>query len=87
MNFRDVYVRKEERFSIGVEVESGKYYVSFPVRNQFVDYEEFYEIDRAQFNLFQTDLEAAMEFVKAARERHLDDRLIEEPGRLRGWAT
>lgn len=87
MNFRDVYVRKNERFSIGVEEESGKFYVSFPVRNQFVDYEEYYEIERAQFDLFQTDLEAAMEFVNAAKERRLDDRLIQEPGRLRGWAT
>jgi hypothetical protein len=86
MKFNDVFVNKAERFSIGVEEESGRYYVSFPVRNEFADYEEYYEIDRAQFEHFQQDGAAALAFVTKCRNREKDELLIVKPGRLRGVA-
>lgn len=87
MEFTDVYFNREERFSLGIEESSGKFYVSFPVSNQMTDYEEYYEIDRAQLDLFQKDLNAALLFVTKCRNRQLDELLLQKPGSLRGSAT
>jgi len=86
MKFHDVAVNKAERFSIGIEEASGRYYVSFPVRNDYAEYEEYYEIDRAQFDRFQLDGAAALAFVTQCRNREKDELLIVKPGRLRGIA-
>ncbi|KAA0994812.1 hypothetical protein FQ192_11830 [Pseudomonas sp. ANT_J12] len=86
MKFQDIYVNREELFSIGIEETSGRFYVSFPVSNGMVDYEEYYEIDRASFELFQKDIDAAVEFVMKCRRRELDELLIEKPGTNRGSA-
>ncbi|WP_268796901.1 hypothetical protein [Pseudomonas huanghezhanensis] len=86
MDFTDIYFNREERFSLGIEETSGKFYVSFPVRNDRIEYEEYYEIDRAQFDLFQKDLNAALAFVTKCRHRELDELLIQKPGSRRGTA-
>lgn len=52
MKFTDIYFNREKRFSLGIEESSGKFYASFPVRNDMTEYEEYYEIDRAQLDLF-----------------------------------
>lgn len=52
MKFEDVYFSKEDRYSIGTETDSGRHYVSMPVSNGLVDYEEYYEIDAEQYKLF-----------------------------------
>lgn len=64
MKFNDVLVNKAERFSIGIEDVSGRCYVSFPVRNEYVEYEEYYEIDRARFEWFQRNAAAALAFCR-----------------------
>ncbi|MEX6678593.1 hypothetical protein QWI18_21980 [Pseudomonas sp. W2Oct36] len=87
MEFRDIYFNREERFSLGIEETSGKFYASFPVRNDMIEYEEYYEISRAQFDLFQTDLNAALAFVNRCRRRELDELLIQKPGSRRGSAN
>ncbi len=38
MQFHDIRVSREFFFSIGQELDSGKYYVSFPVSNGLIDY-------------------------------------------------
>lgn len=86
MKFTDIYSNREERFSLGIEKTSGKFYVSFPVRNDMIEYEEYYEIDRVQFDLFQKDLNAALEFVTRSRHREQDELLIQKPGSRRGTA-
>lgn len=86
MEFRDIYFNHEERFSLGIEETSGKFYAAFPVRNDMIEYEEYYEITRAQFDLFQTDLNAALAFVNRCRRRELDELLIQKPGSRRGSA-
>lgn len=86
MKFNDVFVSREHMFSIGIEETSGKFYVSIPVSNGLVDYEEYYEIDRATFELFQRDLAAALAFVERCRRRELDELLIVQPGTNRGTA-
>jgi hypothetical protein len=79
-------VNKAERFSIGIEGESGCHYVSFPVRNDYAEYDEYFEIDRGQFDQFQRDGAAALAFVTKCRNREKDELLIVKPGRLRGVA-
>jgi hypothetical protein len=44
MQFDDIFIFKSERFAVGQEQDSGKYYLSIPVSNGLVEYEEYYEI-------------------------------------------
>lgn len=84
--FKDSFVNKEERFSVGIEEETGKFYLSIPVSNGLVDYEEFYEIDRNSFDSFQSDMNVALAFVIRCRKREVDDLLFHKPGSNRGVA-
>ncbi len=86
MKFKDVAVNREERYSLGVEEDSGKHYVSIPVSNGLVDYEEYYEIDQPTFERYRADLGSARDFVTRCRKREMDDRLIMKPGKNRGTA-
>jgi hypothetical protein len=86
MKFKDVVVNREERYSIGVKTDDGRHYVSIPVSNGLVDYEEYYEIDQATFDRFCADAAAALAFVVQCRNRKMDDRLIQKPGTNRGTA-
>ncbi|OBA85078.1 hypothetical protein A5642_24790 [Mycolicibacterium mucogenicum] len=84
MRFSDVFVSKGDRYSIGVELDSGSHYVSTPVSNGVVDYEEYYAISAEQSDAFLSDTTAAIEFVEACRRREYDDLLILKPGTNRG---
>ncbi len=85
MKFTDIDFSREKRFSIGIEEESGKHFLSIPVRNQLVDYEEYYEISKEAFELFKVDLNLALPFVEQCRERKLDHLLFQKPGKDRGF--
>jgi hypothetical protein len=82
--FSDRFVSREERFSIGLEIRSGRHYVSIPVANRMVDYEEYYEIDPRMFEAFLGDTGKALHFVERCRRREEDARLFYQPGRDRG---
>lgn len=84
VKFSDVLVCREERFSLGIEETSGRYYLSIPVSNGLVDYEEYYELDRLAFERYRNDPQAALPFVERCRRREEDERLIQKPGRNRG---
>ena len=84
MKFIDIDFSRENRFSIGVEEETGKFFVSIPVRNQRVDYEEYYEISREMFESFKVDMDSALPFVQKCRDRELDYFLLQNPGSDRG---
>ncbi|WP_122521210.1 hypothetical protein [Pseudomonas viridiflava] len=86
MIFNDVFVSKKYMFSVGIEETSGRFYVSIPVSNGMVDYEEYYEIDKTKYELFRKDPEAALVFVMKCRRREMDDLLIVQPGTNRGTA-
>ena len=85
--FEDAYFAREDRSSVGVETTSGRHYVSFPVSNRIVDYEEYYVISSAQFAMFMTDHAAALEFVKQCRRHEHDELLFMQPGSDRGTPT
>lgn len=86
MKFQDIAVNREQRYALGTEQDSGKHYVSIPVSNGLVDYEEYYEISNEEFERYRADLASALPLVEQARQRQVDDRLIQKPGSKRGTA-
>ncbi|WP_434570852.1 hypothetical protein [Pseudomonas sp. Z3-8] len=68
-DFQDALVHREHRFCVGTEQCSGRFYVSIPVSNGMADYEEYYEINQATFELFKRDPQAALPFVSRCRKR------------------
>lgn len=84
MKFEDTYFSREDRYSIGVESISGRYYVSIPVSNGIVDYEEYYELTPDQYHDFLRDRQVAIEFIEACRRREHDELLLQRPGSNRG---
>jgi hypothetical protein len=87
MRFKDTSFSKDGRYSIGIEEESGKYYISIPVRNNYADYEEYYEISKIEFEEFSKDIRQATELAVRCRERAEDTRLMLQPSKERGWPT
>lgn len=59
MKYDDTYFSRDDRYSIGVETMSGRYYASIPVSNGIVDYEEYYELTPSQYHEFLRDSGAA----------------------------
>ena len=84
MRFSDVFVSQEDRYSIGTELDSGTDYISIPVSNGLVDYEEYYAISPQQSEAFLAERTAAVEFVEECRRHQHDDLLIQKPGTNRG---
>jgi hypothetical protein len=84
--FLDQLVRKENRYSLGTETTSNKKYLSIPVANSFVDYEEYYEITLEQFDAFDINVNEAVIFADRCRQHMMDDLLIVKPGLNRGVA-
>lgn len=87
MKFNDKQVNAAERFTLGIEEISGRHYVSISVSNLMVDYEEYYQIDKASYDLYLTDSTAALEFFERGKRRESDELLIFKPGSDRGTAT
>jgi L-amino acid N-acyltransferase YncA len=86
MRTRPIVVHREKRFSLEIEDGTGRHCVSFPVFNGLVEYAEYYEVDAATFDQFLVDVDTAEAFVERCRNREMDHLLMEQPGRLRGWA-
>jgi hypothetical protein len=84
MQFDDIFIFKEDRFSVGIEKDSKKYYLSIPVSNGLVEYEEYYEIDKAEFESFSRSLDGMRKIASLSRERKNDSRLLQQPGKKRG---
>ena len=84
MKFVDTFFSREGRYSLGEEVETGRLYLSIPVSNGPVDYEEYYELSREEHNRFHAVPEAAADFAESCRLHQEDERLILQPGWNRG---
>jgi hypothetical protein len=84
MKPRDEYFSREERYSLGVDEESGRFYASFPVNSSAVGYEEFYELNADQYRGFLADPVAAIVFIEECRRHERDDLLMQKPGWNRG---
>jgi hypothetical protein len=86
MKFNDVHIFKTDRFSVGVEQESGKFFLSIPVANRLVDYEEYYEIDQATFDQCPANVAELRTLAQRCRLRQNDNCLMVQPGSDRGSA-
>ncbi len=84
MKFVNTATNKEQRFSIGQELESGRYYLSIPVSNQLCDYEEFYLISKSAHDTYPANLAELSEFADQCRKRLNDHWLYLQPGSDRG---
>ncbi|HDS1682349.1 TPA: hypothetical protein QEM39_003930 [Pseudomonas putida] len=86
MTFNDTYTSREHRFALGIELTSQQCYLSIPVSNALVDYEEHYRIDKARYAAWLQDPAMAMPMVVRCRRRELDTALMMQPGTQRGVA-
>lgn len=84
MKFHEVYFSRRNRYSIGIELTSGQNYISIPVSNGIVDYDEYYVLAPTQYDELLEDPSAASEFVEACRRHEHDDCLLQRPGTNRG---
>ncbi len=84
MKFQDTSVNTENRFSTGIEKESGRYYLSIPVSNSLVDYEEYYLITQEQYNQYPTNINDLINFAENCRKHHNDHLILQQPGVDRG---
>lgn len=84
MSKRDTLVNTAERFSIGIDQNSGQYYFSIPVSNRLVDYEEYYEVTELEYRNLLSDSAFAARFAADCRAHRLDVRLMTKPGADRG---
>jgi hypothetical protein len=84
MKPRDEFFSREERYSLGVDEESGRRYASFPVNSSAVGYEEYYGLTEDQYSAFMADAVLALAFVEECRRHEHDDLLLVKPGWNRG---
>ena len=84
MVFNDTFFSRSDYYAIGIEADSGRFYLAIPVRNGWVDYEEYYAISPTQYQLFCAQTEAALAFANACRQRQYDELLWLAPGSQRG---
>jgi hypothetical protein len=87
MNFKDTHINKEKRYSLGIETNSGKYYLSFPVSNSYVDYEEYYEIEKNVHISYPQNSVLVEDFLHECKNRLHDHLLFLQPGKNRGIPT
>lgn len=84
MKPRDEFFSRADRYSLGVDEETGRHYASFPVNSSAFGYEEYYGLTEDQFRLFMADKAAALAFVEECRRHEHDELLLEKPGWNRG---
>lgn len=84
MRFKDSKFYREYSFSVGVDTDTSTPYVSIPVSNGLVDYEEYYAIPPDWLAEPDHHLVELRQFVEQCRARKMDDRLLQQPGSNRG---
>jgi len=85
MKFKYTNFSREGRYSIGIEEESGNFYISILVRNFIIEGEECYRITPAEFKLFSEDIGKAKDLADRCRQRLEDERLLYQPFTTRGY--
>ena len=55
MRMKVVFIDQTLRFALEIDEEDGGHFVSIPVRNAMVEYDEWYEVDRATFDSYVAD--------------------------------
>jgi len=84
MRPQDAFFSREERYSLGIDLDTNRHFASLPVSNGLVDYEEYFVLTDAQYLHFLSDPAAAVAFIEECRRREHDDLLMQKPGWNRG---
>ncbi len=84
VRFSELVFSREHGYCLGIETDSGCRYLSIPVSNGLVDYEEYYELAEPEFVRFVADPLEAARFAASCRAHERDDRLLQQPGGHRG---
>jgi hypothetical protein len=84
--FTDAAFSAEKRCALGVDRTTGTLYLSIPVSNRVVDYEEYYRLTPEEYEAYLADPALAFAFAERCRGQEVDDRLIVPPGEDRGIA-
>lgn len=75
---------RDHWYSLGTDTQTGRPYLSIPVANRLVDYEEYYLLTETEYHRLIAEASEAAAFASACRDRCHDDRLILKPGSDRG---
>jgi hypothetical protein len=84
MRFEDHFVSQLKLFTVGQDTETGRKFISFPVSNGLVEYEEYYFLDDDKYDRLKAAFAVVDEFVARCKNHQEDERLIMEPGSKRG---
>lgn len=84
MRFSDHFFSRENRYSLGFDSKTEVFYISIPVRNRMIEYEEYYALGKQEYENFLVNEKNAAAFAERCRDREFDDRLIIKPGSDRG---
>ncbi len=84
MSFSDIIVNTENLYTLGRDMKTGEYYLSIPVSNQMVGYEEYYKISYEDFEEMKEQQQTAIDFADQCRARRNDHLLLLKPGTDRG---
>ena len=80
MKPQDAFISREDRYSLGLDLESNRHYASLPVSNRMVDYEEYFVLSDVEYADYLADPASAIAFIEECRRREHDDRLMQLPG-------
>ena len=74
--FIDIVVFRAQRFSLGLEEETGAYFLSTPLSgfNRAAEYEAYFRISAAEFEHYRSDPDAAEDFLETCRNHGNEDR-------------
>ncbi len=84
MDARYDYISEQNRYGLGVDMDSGKHFLAIPVTIGVADYNEYYEVSSEVFERYLTNPDAALAFAEECRLRDHDELLIVKPGWNRG---
>ena len=76
MRFNDTFISRSECFSLGIEQDSGRHYLSIPISQPRVDYEAFYRLSAQEYQLFLNDAAACGDFLARCQAGECEARRI-----------
>ena len=76
MRLRTLVAFKSHWFVLGIDDYSGQHYLAIPLSNRTISYEEYYRLDKDQFETFKSNVDLGMAFADKCRNREMDHLLI-----------
>lgn len=76
LQFADLMISEDGRYSIGVERSSGRHFISVQLSEGFVEYDEHYELSEAEFEILLVDPAAGEAFARRCQAGEEDGRMF-----------